>query len=115
MKYRDFISLTNDEIIDIVYDIFKPKHIKSIDRDRINQTIDVTIVTDGWVIDDDGNTIDITDVVELRDPFINNNGITCDFSIYPSDLWRYEQYLFALGIHPLLKNNPYWLRFNNEN
>lgn len=50
MNYREFLSLTDEEIEFIVRDIFDTVNIENIERDPIDNTITCDITTDGWSV-----------------------------------------------------------------
>ena len=102
VQYREFLSLTDDEIRFILTDIFDPVKIENIEKDPDFDMITAEITTSGW---DDGESDDgfeITDVVELTP-----NDISIDFSMSDNDTHKYRQFLLAKGCNKLLKDNPY--------
>lgn len=101
IKYRDFMSLTDDEVKQIITDLFHPKQIVEIKRDDIFGHIHITF---DWEWDEE--TI-MTDTVDLTLPTPNHSGITADFSLTIADYNRYNQFLIAKGCNEYLKNNPY--------
>lgn len=101
MIYREFLSLTDEEIIFILNDIFHPVKIENIQRNTDWNTIDADMTTNGW---DDGedNNIEITDEITL-----NLNDIDTPFSQDRTDVIQWKKYLLAKGCNSLLKDNPY--------
>ena len=108
MKYREFLSLTDDEIRQIVTDIFHPKKITCIKRNKTFQEITCKIYMEwGDPADEDG-IYTMADTLTLKDPFKNLSGaISVDFSVLGEDYHRFKQFCFAKGISPWLKDNPY--------
>ena len=105
-RFRQITDLTDDEIKQIITDLFKPIRIKEIDRWYTYQEVDVSFVWD-W----DGEKI--TDTVKLTAPTVDNCGIDADFSVNPDDCDKYNKFLLAKGVNPLLQDNPY-LEIVNE-
>lgn len=103
MKYRDFMSLTDDEIKFIVNDIFQPKSIGAIERIEEWEEIEVAIVTE-WGNDEFG-VEEIEDIIGLRE-----NIIYSDFEILYEDLFKWRQFLLAKGCNELLKDNRYLIQ-----
>ena len=101
MKYREFLDLTDDEIRQIVTDIFHPVKIENIKRYKKWNNFTVDITTDGWG-DGEGGTMEITDNIELT-----MDDISVDFHVEPEDQWKWQQILLAKGCNNLLKDNPY--------
>lgn len=103
-KYREFMSLTNDEIKVIINDMFKPVKIGKITKDKHCEEIRVEIVTKWYSKNDKGETEEelITDEITLFE-----YDIVADFEIFENDIKLYKQYLFAKGINELYKDNPY--------
>lgn len=100
MKYRDFMSLTDEEITQIVTDIFHPVSIKKIERDEVYQFIYVTIESDI------GDSI-ITETVDLTIPSSRRLGLSADFTINSEEYELYNKFLLAKGVNIYLKDNPY--------
>ena len=111
MEYREFLSLTNDEIKQIVTDIFDTKKITNIKRSKKWDEITCKIYTEWETTDDDGNKIPelIPDVLTLCDPFkYGTNALQVDFQLNSSDYIKLKQFCIAKGILPdWVKNNPY--------
>ena len=104
-KYREFLSLTDEEVKYILTDLFHPIKIENIFRSEDFNEIYADITTDGWEsFNDDGNKVEnvLIDTVILRP-----NSLYVDFSIYDSDLIKYKQWLFSRGVCDLLRDNPY--------
>jgi len=95
LKYRDFMSLSNTEIIYIINDIFKPEKIENINRDFKFKEIYITI---NWKWDESS----VLDMLILKE-----DCISADFQQSTSDNFKYKQYLLAKGINELLKDNHY--------
>lgn len=101
MKYREFLDLTDDEIRQIVTDIFHLVKIENIKRYKKWNNFTVDITTDGWG-DGEGGTMEITDNIELT-----MDDISVDFHVEPEDKGKWQQFLLAKGCNKLLKDNPY--------
>lgn len=104
-EYRDFLSLTEEEIKFILTELFHPIKIENIFRSEDFNEIYADITTDGWLIsDDNGNeaATELTDTIILR-----QNDLYVDFSTNYDDLLKYKQWLFSKGVCELLKDNPY--------
>ena len=101
MQYREFLDLTDDEIRQIVTDIFAPVKIENIKRHKQWKMFTVDITTDKWG-NGEGGTMEITDNLELT-----MDDITVDFHVKPEDEWKWRQFLLAKGCNTLLKDNPY--------
>ena len=86
MKYREFLDLTDDEIKYILTEIFHPVSIGEIRRDYT------------WNIEDE---------VTLKMPTAYSCGLEVDFSLSKDDIFRYQQFLLAMGCDYRLKDNPY--------
>lgn len=106
MKYREFLDLTDDEIIYILTNIFNPVKIENIQRHSEWNAITVEMTTGGWDIGD-GEEIEITDEVTLSLPTAANCGIQIDCALDSNDCLKWKQFCFAKGCNPLFKDNPY--------
>lgn len=102
MQYREFLSLTDNEIRFILTDIFDPVKIENIEKDPDFDVITAEITTGGWDAGENDDVFEITDVIELT---VNN--INVDFGITDNDMHKYRQFLLAKGCNKLLKDNPY--------
>jgi len=102
MKYREFLDLTNDEILFILNDIFHPKRIENINRDKEWNQIDVDMTTEWGKADDEDGIIEITDNIIL-----SMDDIKVDFQMANGDMTKWKQFLLAKGCNYLLKDNPY--------
>ena len=113
MKYRPITDLTDDEVKQIVDEIFKPKRIFKITRRKRAKEIEVSIKTDWCFYDDDGKkkVYEDTEYVTLKDPFLTNGGIETDKNTYDFDSakhdFMFKQFCLAKGVCCLLKDNPY--------
>ena len=106
-KYREFTSLTDEEIEYILTYLFHPIKIENIQRNEFFNEIYVNITTGGWSTgkyDENGHEIleEIEDAIILRP-----EQIIADFSIEPEEEILYKKYLFSKGICKLLKDNPF--------
>lgn len=101
LKYREFLSLTDEEVKSILTDIFNPVKIENIQRDKTVNEITATITTGGW---DDGITHDF----EVEDDItMTAFNIYAPFLVSDDDTLLYRQFLLAKGCDERLKNNPY--------
>ncbi len=75
--------------------MFRPEYVSDIERGD-----DEVCVTIGPRWGEENELIE--DVVSLTDSEYN-----VDWDIRSEDLWQYRQYLFALGVTPLARDNPY--------
>lgn len=110
MEYREFMSLTDDEIRQIVTDLFSPKKITCIKRSKKWDEITCKIYTE-WEGDEElgeGSLI-MCDELTLKDPFMyGEDAIHIDMSVHGEDFIRLKQFCFAKGIVPgWVRNNPY--------
>ena len=101
MKYREFLNLTDDEIKQIITDIFHPVKIENIERDEDFNCFKVDNTNDGWT-DGEDEAIEITDNIELT-----MDNISTDFTVYAEDRRQWRQFLLVKGCNKLLKDNPY--------
>lgn len=106
MKYRELLDLTDDEIKYILTEIFHPVSIGEIRRDYTWNEIVVEMTTGGWN-DGDEEDFDIEDEVTLKMPTAYSCGLEVDFSLSKDDIFRYQQFLLAMGCDYRLKDNPY--------
>ena len=117
MKQRKFIDLTDDEIREIVTDIFAPKKITCIKRSKKYDEITCKIYTEWETTDDDGNKIPelIPDELTLMNPFdYGESAIQVQFQVDREDYTKLKQFCFAKGIYGVSikwqMNNPYLAR-----
>lgn len=106
MKYREFLSLTDDEVRFILEDIFQPVRVGNFRRDPHVNTITVEMTTDKW----DNEETEITDEVRLTLPEPGDSGLDVDFFVSSEDELKWRQFLIAKGCHPLFKDNPYLMK-----
>lgn len=99
MKYREFLSLTDEEIKFILTDIFNPTKIENIQRDKEWNEITADITTDGWKIGI-GNG-EITDTITL------SMGKLEIYWLSDDDEDKWIKFLLAKGCDERLKDNPY--------
>ena len=106
MKYRDFLTLTDEEIEFAVKDIFRAEKVENIERDEEWDEITCDITTGGW---SDGETEDfsITDTLTLKEPTLDDCGLSVDFSIGADEKRKWRQFCLARGCNIYLKDNPY--------
>lgn len=102
MEYREFLSLTNDEVKQIVTDIFAAKKVTNIKRSKKWDEITCKIYTEWKTTDDTGKEVAdlIYDELTLRDPF--------KYGEKSSDYIKLKQFCVSKGIYPeWYRNNPY--------
>lgn len=113
MKYRPITDLSDNEVKQIVTEIFEPKKISKIIRRKRAKEIEVSIKTDWSFYDDDGKEkiYEDTEYVTLKDPFCVDGGIETDKNTYDFDSGKhsflFKQFCLAKGVCYFLKNNPY--------
>lgn len=111
MEYREFLSLTDEEVKQIVTDIFAAKKVTNIKRSKKCDEITCKIYTEWETTDDDGNKIPelIPDELTMCDPFkYGENALHVDFKLLSSDYIKLKQFCIAKGILPdWVKDNPY--------
>lgn len=103
LKYREFMSLTDEEITEIIKDIFpNTSRVDNIKRFEKWERIECDI----YIIEE---YPDIADTLELVVPSeINPVGInTHDFNLTVEEYWKWSQWLLAKGVDDRLKDNPY--------
>ena len=106
LKYREFLSLTNEEIKFILTEMFNPTKIENIERDKEWNKITVEMTTGGWD-DGEGEEFEIEDIITLKMPTVYDCGLEVDFSLTSEDKLKWEQFLLAKGCDYRLKDNPY--------
>ena len=111
---RKFLDLSEDEIEQIVTDIFSPKKITCIKKSKKWDEITCKIYTEWETTDDDGNEISeiIPDEITLMNPFdYGEDAIQAEFQLNGNDYKKLKQFCFAKGIYGAsiewLLNNPY--------
>lgn len=118
----DFLELTNDEIRQIVNDIFQPKKISCIKKSKEWDEITCKIYTKWESVDDSGKIVVdlIGDTITLRNPFnYGKDAIEADFRINKDDYDKLKQFCYAKGIYgesiEWLVNNPYMKQNSEDN
>lgn len=101
-QYREFMSLTDGEVRQVVTDLFAPEHIGRIERYCGWNEI-IVKVRMRWIPQEAASEYEVT----LRPPFGAYAPVTSDFCISDGDICRYRQFCVAKGIFPYLKDNPY--------
>lgn len=107
MKYRPITDLTDDEVKQIVNEIYEPdSFIKIVRKTDYDEILVIVCDSDGW-----------REHIHLRDPFKHGYGFQYDNCTYDYDYDEhekmFEQFCIAKGVCHLLKNNPY-LEAENE-
>ena len=106
LQYREFLSLTDEEIKIILTEMFNPTKIVNIERDKEWNKITVEMTTGGWD-DGEGGEFEIEDIITLKMPTVYDCGLEVDFSLTSEDKLKWEQFLLAKGCDYRLKDNPY--------
>lgn len=106
LQYREFLSLTDEEIKFILTEMFNPTKIVNIERDKEWNKITVEMTTGGWD-DGEGGEFEIEDIITLKMPTVYDCGLEVDFSLTSEDKLKWEQFLLAKGCDYRLKDNPY--------
>lgn len=100
LRYREFSTLTDDEIKFICKEILSMKDVIDIERD--DNEIEVDVV-DECVEGATGERFDIDDYVTLTPTEIK----TYNFSLTKQESEDYQRYLFSLGMDWRLKDNKF--------
>jgi hypothetical protein len=103
LKYREFLDLTDEEIIFIIKEIFPDTpRVDNIIRDKKWNRISCDI----YIMEE---YPDYADTLDLEVPSMSEpDGIsTHDFTLTRAELWKWQQYLLAKGVDERLKDNPY--------
>jgi hypothetical protein len=106
LQYREFLSLTDEEIKFILTEMFNPTKIVNIERDKEWNKITVEMTTGGWD-DGEGGEFEIEDIITLKMPTVYDCGLEVDFSLTSEDKLKWEQFLLAKGCDYRSKDNPY--------
>ena len=106
LQYREFLSLTDEEIKFILTEMFNPIKIENIERDKEWNKITVEMTTGGWD-NGEGVEFEIKDIITLKIPTVYNCGLEVDFSLTSEDKLKWKQFLLAKGCDYRLKDNPY--------
>lgn len=96
MEYRDFNTITNEEIKFIINDLFNPIKIGNINRNDINDNITIDIFTMP-------NHPNISDAITIN----SGDLFSKDLGGLATERKLYKQYLFSLGMNEMFKDNPY--------
>ncbi len=106
MEYKNFLDLTDDDVRQIVTDIFAPEKITCVKRSKERNEFSCKIYTT-WGFES-GDRV-IADEVILRNPFTEGtDAIEVDFEVEEDDYEKLMQFCVSRGIYPdWFKNNPY--------
>lgn len=77
LQYREFLSLTDEEIKFILTEMFNPTKIVNIERDKEWNKITVEMTTGGWD-DGEGGEFEIEDIITLKMPTVYDCGLEVD-------------------------------------
>lgn len=89
LQYREFLSLTDEEIKFILTEMFNPTKIVNIERDKEWNKITVEMTTGGWD-DGEGGEFEIEDIITLKMPTVYDCGLEVDFSLTSEDKLKWE-------------------------
>ena len=104
MRYRAVTDLTNEEIRQVMVDIFHPTKVKNIRRHKRENYVSLVITTE-WEADEEGEKpFPVDDSIEISE---NGFQLEPDFYVDGTDRFRLKQFLVAKGCDPYLKDNPY--------
>lgn len=103
LQYREFLSLTDEEIKFILTEMFNPTKIVNIERDKEWNKITVEMTTGGWD-DGEGGEFEIEDIITLKMPTVYDCGLEVDFSLTSEDKLKWEQFLLAKIKHHEVNN-----------
>ena len=108
---KKITDLTDAEITQIITDLFSPKEIKGLRRNKKKGTVSCSITTE-W--GEGSDVAEIEDILTLRNPFDYGLYEAIDFEdgSFPTDgedVFKFKQFCFAMGVQPeyLTKSNPY--------
>jgi len=109
---RKITDLTNEEIKEIVSDIFKARKITCIKRYRNSEEVTCKIYTEWEPDEPGGKPIVLADELTLRNPFVyGSKAIAVDMSLKSEDYKKLKQYCYAHGVtegvDDYLHDNPY--------
>ena len=114
IESKKFLDLTDEEVRQIVRDIFQPTKITCIKRSKQYDEITCKIYTEWSTTEDDGTVVDelIPDELTLKNPFdYGEEAIQVDFQVNSADYKKLKQFCFAKGIYgyaiDFLFDNPY--------
>ncbi len=99
-KYREFISLTDEEIEFILKDIFDCSKVENIHRDKKYNYITAEI-TRPWKTEKDEHFEKVDEIG------LTMENIIVSFFLTKDDLLKWKQFLLAKGCDYRLKDNPY--------
>ena len=102
-QYRDFLSLTDEEIAFIIKDIFDTPRVDNIERDEKWDRISCDI----YIMEEYPH---IADTLNL----FPNEITTGDFELTDKEQLKWQQYLLAKGCDYRLKDNPYMMADKQE-
>lgn len=102
LQYREFMSLTDEEITTIIKDIFpQTTKVDNIIRDEKHKRFSCDI----YIMEE---YPDYADTLDLDIPSWDSCGIeTHDFTLTTEEGWKWRQWLLAKGCDERLKDNPY--------
>ena len=114
---RNFSDLTEEEVREIVQDIFKPEKITCVRKYKKDDEIQCKIYTRWGGGEQDPEEVVVQDELTMRNPFVYGiHSIDVDFSIDYDDVQKLKKYCFAKGItfglDDYLHDNPYLKKTN---
>ena len=104
---RSFMDLTEQEVREIVTDMFCPKKITCFKKKA--NFFKMKVYVEWETYDDDGKLVKRTigDDLELRDPWkYGTDSVGVEYA-EPQDTYKLKQFCFAKGICSFARNNPY--------
>lgn len=114
VEKRLFLDLTDEEVRQIVTDIFGAKKVTCIKRSKKWDEITCKIYTEWETTDDNGNTVACLcdDILTLRNPFnYGEEALHVDFPLRREDYDLLKSFCYAKGIYGIqinwLVENPY--------
>lgn len=106
MKYRELLSLTNEEVEGFLNDLFGEELIEiiSIEKNYNLNEIYCELILSWITINEDGKECEVhlEDNIELSEGEIN---VSFGLNVKDQRLWKY--FCHAKGINSYLKDNPY--------
>ncbi len=103
---RRLTDLRKSEVNALLNEIVAPKAIQNLKYDKERNEITATVITE-WTTEE--GMEDIED-----DILLTEERYKVDWIIPPEEIRNYRMYLYALGINPLSKENPYMKDSKNK-
>ena len=109
LKNRRFTDLTNNEVEQIIKDIFEPTKITCLKKHKKDDMFSCKIYTE-WETDSKSEeAIAIDDELEIGNPWtLGSNALYINMSVDSSDYIKLKQFCIAKGVLPdWVADNPY--------